>query len=104
MTNRERIQAIYAAFARGDIPAILEVGPDDADWGYEGEASRMKDVLPWLFRGKGRTQAAAYFAGVIAHYDFHGFVPLLVLGEGNDVLTLLEVDFTEKTTGKRLKT
>jgi len=101
MTNVDRINAVYAAFGRGDVAAILEATTEDVDWGYEGPA-RHPD-LRWLEAGRGRAKVEEYFRGAGAMMDFHAFVPKLVLGQGDDVLALVDVDFTAKTTRKRLK-
>jgi ketosteroid isomerase-like protein len=52
----DTIQAVYAAFGRGDVAAILERVTDDADW--------CRDVpgVPHLRHGVGREAAASYFA------------------------------------------
>lgn len=34
MDNKQIVQTIYAAFGRGDIPAILEQLDDNVDWEY----------------------------------------------------------------------
>lgn len=98
-TNVDRINEIYAAFGRGDIDHIFASVADDVDWGLE---ANVPQALAWLKAGRGRDKVKAYFKGVGENMDFHSFVPKLVLGQGNEVLTLVEVSFTGKRTGKRL--
>jgi uncharacterized protein len=103
MTNVDRINAIYAAFGRGDIPAILEMTAEDVDWGYEGGAPKMDVVMPWVCAGKGRARALEYFKGAGETLEFHSFEPKLVLGQGDEVLALCVLDITVRATKKRLK-
>ena len=51
MTNTQTIQALYAAFGRGDVATILSCVTDDVDWNNSGVASRE---CPWNgnFSGK----------------------------------------------------
>ncbi|MFO0739977.1 MAG: nuclear transport factor 2 family protein [Labilithrix sp.] len=100
MNNADRIHAIYAAFGKGDIATIVETTAEDVDWGYDGEPPA---VLAWLKAGKGRQRVLEYFDGVMKTMDFHAFVPRVVAAQGHEVATMVEVDFTSKTTGKRVK-
>ena len=100
MTNAQRIHDIYAAFGRGDINAIIEATTEDVDWGLDAE---MPAPARWLCVGRGRAKVLEYFKGVGEMMEFHAFVPKLVLGQGNDVLTLVEVEFTGRPTGKLVK-
>jgi uncharacterized protein len=100
-SNVDRINAIYAAFGRGDIASIIEMTAEDVDWGYEGLAKL--GPLEWCRAGRGRAKVMEYFRGAGASMTFHAFEPKLVLGQGDDVLALCVVDFTAKATNKRLK-
>lgn len=99
MNNVDRIHAIYAAFARGDIAAILESIREDADWGHDGECG---GVLGWLQVGRGRDVAKRYFEGVGATMDFHGFAPRVVAGQDDHVVAMVDVEFTARPTGRRV--
>ncbi|EHR73676.1 hypothetical protein BurJ1DRAFT_4891 [Burkholderiales bacterium JOSHI_001] len=53
------VQALYAAFGAGNIPAILERLDDAVQWEtWEANSARAADV-PWLRAGTGRQGAAA---------------------------------------------
>ncbi|MFI5306827.1 MAG: hypothetical protein ACHQ53_05730 [Polyangiales bacterium] len=57
-SNITLIQNIYAAFGRGDVPAIFEHLSEDIDWGIEAAASRE---VPWHGTGKGKGFATKFF-------------------------------------------
>jgi ketosteroid isomerase-like protein len=97
MSNVRTIQEIYAAFGRGDIPAILSRLSESVEWEY-GPTST--DV-PWLQRRRGRDGAAAFFAS-LAHFDMHAFRPKEFLEGDGVVVVLLDVDFTVRATGRRI--
>jgi len=54
------IEAIYAAFGRGDIPAILAQLHGDVEWEY---AQPSTDV-PWFQPRRGREAAACTLTGL----------------------------------------
>ncbi len=100
MTNVDRINQIFAAFGRGDISAIVEATTEDVDWGLDAD---MPESVRWICAGTGRDKVLSYFKGVDAMMQFHAFAPRLVLGQGNDVIALIDVDFTGRPTGTRMK-
>ncbi|MBS2013507.1 MAG: nuclear transport factor 2 family protein [Deltaproteobacteria bacterium] len=94
--NIETVKAIYAAFGRKDVPAILEHVSDDCDWEY---AYRADHEVPWLARRRGREGAAAFFAAVSA-LDFTHFEVKAILGEGDLVVALCDLTCTVRATGR----
>lgn len=102
MTNVDRIKALYAAFGRGDVSAIVEMTAEDVDWGLASDAPGI-ERLAWVRAGEGRAAVLGYFRGVGETMDVHAFEPVLVLGEGDSVLALIDIDFTVRPTGKRLR-
>lgn len=46
MSNKQTVQNIYAAFGKGDMPAILDQLTDDIDWEYGYR--RAPNPVPWL--------------------------------------------------------
>jgi ketosteroid isomerase-like protein len=57
------VQSAYAAFGRGDIPAVLEMLAEDASWQFVGDRS-----APYTGRFDGRARIGEWFA-VIAQVD-----------------------------------
>lgn len=100
MDSKERVKAIFEAFGRGDVPAIVEMAAADVDWGIDGEFS---EALAWLRPGRGRDKVLAYFGGVGATMEVHTIVPKHIAGDGDHGLALIEIEFTVKQTGKRLR-
>jgi len=97
MSNLETVQEIYAAFGRGDVPAILSKLADDVEW----DADSTSDV-PLLQPRRGRDGVGAFF-GSLAAVDFTGFAPTALLESGNMVVALIDVEFTVKATGRSVK-
>jgi ketosteroid isomerase-like protein len=53
-TALETVQQIYAAFGRGDIPAILAALDDDVKWESWEDNSAQRAGVPWLRGGSGK--------------------------------------------------
>ena len=96
MSNIQTVQSIYEAFGRGDIPAILGHLADDVAWEYDKEAAGV----PWLVPRRGRAEVPKFFEALGA-LDFQQFLPKTQLASGNIVVSLNDVAFTVKATGKR---
>jgi uncharacterized protein len=80
-TALDTVQRIYAAFGRGDIPAILDCLDDGVQWeAWEHNSAQAADV-PWLRGGTGKAAVAAFFE-VIGGFRFKDFrVHGLMAGE-----------------------
>jgi len=55
--NIETIKSVYAAFARGDVEAILGAVTDDVDWGTETSSTGA----PWYGIRHGKEGVGAFF-------------------------------------------
>jgi ketosteroid isomerase-like protein len=98
MSYKETVQEIYAAFGRGDVPAILERLSPDVEWEYDASPTEV----PWLQPRKGRAGAAEFFAS-LANLEFQHFEPRMFLAEGSTVVVLVDVDATVLKTGLRAR-
>ena len=97
MSNLTTVQEIYAAFGRGDVPAILDRLADLVEWEYGAGATD----IPWLQTRRGRAGAAEFFSSLSA-LEIEKFVPKRFL-EGPDlVVVLLDLEAKVKATGKRI--
>lgn len=96
MSNTQIVKEIYAAFMRGDVATILNHLADDVIWEYDGTPE-----VPWLVPRRGKDGAAAFFAA-LAVMDIYRFEVKAVLGEGKLVVDVVDIDFTVRTTGKRV--
>jgi ketosteroid isomerase-like protein len=95
MTNVETVQAIYAAFGRGDIPFILEQLADDVRW----EDGAADHGVPWLKPGVGRDHVVGFFTA-LGDIEFRGFDVTNVIGDGDVVVALIDLKATYKVTGR----
>jgi uncharacterized protein len=97
LSNLTTVQEIYAAFGKGDVPAILDRLTDSVEWEYGAGTTE----IPWLKERHGRAGAAEFFAS-LSVLDIHKFLPKTFL-EGPDlVVVLLELEASVKSTGKRI--
>lgn len=101
------IQELYAAFARGDLPALLGRLSPDVEW-----RANVDPALPGAARvpcyapGRGREFVAGYFAKLGAGYEIHAFDLRSFLAggaEGREIAVRIEIDFTIRPTGRRIR-
>jgi uncharacterized protein len=83
--NIETVEAIYAAFGRGDVAAILAQMDEQVEWepGYPHD-----DDIPWIKSGRGPAHVAAFLGS------------LQVLGDGPWVVALAALDAVHKPSGR----
>lgn len=94
MTYKETVQEIYAAFGRGDVPAILERLAPDVEWEYDASPTEV----PWLQPRQGRSGAAEFFAS-LENLEIHRLEAKMFLEEGTTVVVVVDVDATVRKTG-----
>ena len=92
------IKDVYAAFGRGDVPAILEHLADDVEW----DQAIGPNEMPWLQPRRGRAAVAGFFQAVGTELEFHAFTPTAILEGPGVVVALCDLECTVKKTGKRI--
>jgi uncharacterized protein len=97
-SNADKVRAIYAAFGRGDIPAMLEHFAEDIVWEY----GRPPSEVPWLLDRRGRAGAAAFFTALQA-LELHHFNLEAVLEGPTLVVAIVDIEATVKATGRRIE-
>ncbi len=97
MSNLATVQGIYAAFGRGDVPAILEHLAEDVVWEYGHNST---DV-PWLQPRRGRNAVVGFFEA-LGGVDFARLDATTFLESGSTVVVLLQLDATVKATGRQV--
>ena len=97
MTPVDTVQQLYAAFGRGDIPAILSHLADDVEWEY----GAFPNPVPWLQPRRGKDGAGAFFASLAA-LEFHVFEPQQLMGDANTAIGVVRVEATVRASGKRV--
>jgi len=93
----ETVRSIYAAFGRQDVPAILERLAPDVDWEY----AYRDEGIPWLSPRKGREGALAFLQSLSA-LQLTKFDVQHVLGDGNLVVAVINVEGVVVPTGQRI--
>lgn len=97
MSHVQTIQEIYAAFGRGDVPAILAHLADNVEWEY-GVTSTD---IPWFQPRRGVTQVPEFFQS-LSLLDIHQFQPKTLLEADGIVVSLCALDATVRATGRRI--
>jgi ketosteroid isomerase-like protein len=64
MSNIDSVQAIYAAFGRGDVPGILELMADDVEFEPWPDNHAQHAGVPWFKHRTGRDGVAEFFATI----------------------------------------
>jgi uncharacterized protein len=97
--NLETVKRIYAAFGRGDIPAILDTLADTVAWEEWADNSAAKGGVPWLAPRHGKAGAAEFF-GLIGHALVVKDFRVVALMDGDDqVAAEFEIECDVPSTG-----
>lgn len=94
--NLEIVQGLYAAFGRGDIPAILEGLADDVDWRQPGSAG----VLPFAGVRHGKGEVLSFFQSLDQSLNIELFEPREWMAHVDKVIVLGQEEGTVKATGR----
>lgn len=100
-TALQTVQQTYAAFARGDIPAIVELLDDNVQWETWASNSAHAADVPWLRAGSGKAAALRFF-DEIGRWKFEDFQVLGLMSSETQVAAEATVDATVPS-GKRLR-
>jgi ketosteroid isomerase-like protein len=91
--NVRVVQEAYAAFNRGDVPAILSSLSETVEWIAPG-------VEPVAGTYRGRDGAAQFFQKVKETVEFSAFEPREYVAQGDRVIALGNYKARAHTTGK----
>jgi ketosteroid isomerase-like protein len=94
------VQDAYAAFGRGDIPAILDALADDVAWELVGE----EGAFPTFGKRRGKAGALAFFQALGGGQDFSVFSPDAFHVAGDTVFVQGHETFKVIATGKTVST
>jgi ketosteroid isomerase-like protein len=98
MSHVQAVQAIYEAFGKGDIPAILERLHPDVEW----EHDTVPHGVPWIVPRRGRAEVGAFFQSLAA-LDFHVFEVVSILEGAGQVAGIIRLEASYRPTGKAIK-
>jgi ketosteroid isomerase-like protein len=93
----ETVQELYAAFLRGDLPAILDKLADDVVWESEGPP-----IISYSGIRHGIAETTGFFEGLAADHANSQLTISEYVANGDAVMTLGRYSATVKATGKKL--
>ena len=96
MTNTAIVQDLYAAFRRGDIPAILAQLDENVSWEAEGPSQLAHTGIR-----KGPKEVVGFFEGLAKDHAEPELVISEVLADGDAVATFGRYGGVMRTSGKR---
>ena len=99
--NLATVSKIYAAFVRGDVPAILDRIAPDCRWEIWDDNRAQRAGVPTLQPRVGPAAVAEFFA-VAAQLQMHDFKVLDTTASQQQVVAEVEIDYTTPT-GQRLR-
>jgi uncharacterized protein len=94
--NIKTITAVYEAFGRGDVAAILDAVTDDVDWAAEAASS----AVPWYGVRHGKDAVAAFFSDFGSTMEVEEFTPVSFAANDTDVLTVVRFRARSRSTGQ----
>lgn len=94
--NLETVNALFAAFAMGDVPAILSLCADDCEWHHGGDP----DAIPFAKKFTGKTGVGEFFQSVGQSISVSGIAPTNFVAAGSEVSHDFHVEATVNATGK----
>jgi ketosteroid isomerase-like protein len=89
--HRATVLAIYEAFGRGDIPAVLDRLSDDVRWEHWSAWTPHAAGVPWLTPRQGRSGAAEFFQ-IVGTWKILDFLVLDILVGERQVCSLIEIE------------
>lgn len=93
--NVRTVEAVYDAFARGDIGALLNTLAQDVVWQHPGPVD-----IPWAGERHGRDQVAEFFIAVNQHLEAEQFTPRTFVTRGDEVIVLGHERMRTRTGGR----
>ena len=81
--NVETVQGIYAAFGRGDLPAVLNAFSDDVEWMVTGPPETS-----YAGTRRGRAQVVQFFTVLSQTVDIQQFEPREFIAQGDQVVVV----------------
>jgi hypothetical protein len=99
MSPIETVQQIYAAFGRGDVPAILQHLAEDVEWEY----ATAPNPIPWLQPLSGRDQVPRFFEALFACTEITHFEVTKIFGDDDTVVDLVTLHYTARATCRQVQ-
>jgi ketosteroid isomerase-like protein len=93
--NKRVVQTVFEMFGRGDVPGLLELITDDAEWAAPGPES-----VSYFGERSGREGALEFFKNLGSSVEFESFEPGDLIAEGDRVVALGSERGRVRSTGK----
>ncbi|HUQ91407.1 MAG TPA: nuclear transport factor 2 family protein [Bryobacteraceae bacterium] len=97
--NSRLVKDAYAAFQRGDIPAVLKEMSDDIAWFLPGPA----DIVPLSGQRHGLAAVKGFFTELAETQEAEEFEPSEIIAQGDTVVALGHYRWRIKATGQRFE-
>lgn len=94
--NTRLAQDAYAAFGRGDMPALGEAMADDIEWVSPGEPGL--DPMAGTYSGK--EAVLGWFGTLAENLEFQVFEPREFIAQGDKVVSLVYAEATVRRNGR----
>jgi ketosteroid isomerase-like protein len=91
VSNAETVQAIYRAFGRGDVSAILDRLDDAVEW----ETTAPVSDVPWLQARRGKANIVGFFES-LAPLKITRFESQTIFDGGDQVFVLINFEATAR--------
>jgi uncharacterized protein len=102
MSHIPTIQAIYAAFARGDAAGLLEKLSDDVKWEHWEGNSAQKAGVPYLQARRGKAGVAEFLTSLGA-VNLKSMAVVSLMENAHQVSATFTIELEVKATGKSLR-
>ena len=96
-SNIQAVQAVFAAFSRGDMKGAMEMMSEEVDWWNFGP-----EAMGYTKPRKGRAAVASFFKEVDELFDHEKFEPREFVAQGDKVVVAGSEFVRAKKTGKSL--
>ena len=100
MSNEQTVKDVYAAFQRGDVPAIQALVADEVDWNNDRVESRE---CPWNGNFSGKANLPGFFAAVGESLDIKVFDVKSLIASGAHVAVHLRIESLVRKNGRAIK-
>ena len=94
--NVTTVKTAYAAWRRGDIPAVLDALTEDVEWALPGPP----EVMPYAGTWRGKAEMQRYFTVLSETLEFEQYELESVIAQGDQVVVVGRSRVRAKPTGR----
>ena len=97
-SNTETVQALYEAFGKGDVPAILDRLAIDVRWEQWADNRAQAAGVPWMQARTGPGEVAEFF-NIVGNFEVQEFSVVGLMEGGNQVVAEVVIEVTDRASG-----